>query len=219
MLTNQNIQTIRDMNTLDDQKYFVDGGFGIGFVATSGQYVTIVDLKGAQAGDFVAINQNNPNEGLSAVRTRRHLRSLFFGIGDTLLSNHDNPMLKVVVDTIGVHDSTVPACDPTRYSVDFGVPGHRNCLENLHEGLSEYQEIDILDVPEPFNLFQNSPVVEGGRTGVVNPPSKAGDHIVFEVLMDVICALSPCPQDIIPGNGLCPTEMKSIVSNHIPSNE
>ena len=48
-------------------------------------------------------------------------------------------MLKVVVDTIGVHDSTVPACDPTRYAVDFGVLGHRNCLENLHDGLSTEQ--------------------------------------------------------------------------------
>ena len=204
------------MSKSDAEDYFVAGGFGLGFVARSGQYVSIVDLKGAQAGDFVAINQHDPKEGISSVRTRRHLRSLFFGIGDTLLSNYDNPMLKVVVDTIGVHDSTVPACDPTRYSVDFGVPGHRNCLENLHDGILAHQEIDILDVPEPFNLFQNSPIVADGRTGVVNPPSKAGDRIGFEVLMDLVCALSPCPQDIIPGNGLCPTEMKAIVSNDIP---
>ena len=204
------------MSTPSTTEYLVNGGFGQGFTATSGQFVTIVDLEGAQAGDFVAINQNNLKEGISSVRTRRHLRSLFFGIGDTLLSNYDNPMLKVVLDTIGVHDSTVPACDPTRYSVDFGVPGHRNCLENLHDGLLAHQEIDILDVPEPFNLFQNSPVAADGHTGVVNPPSKAGDRIVFEVLMDLVCALSPCPQDIIPGNGLCPTEMKAIVSNDIP---
>ena len=204
------------MSTPSTTEYLVNGGFGLGFTATSGQFVTIVDLEGAQAGDFVAINQNNLKEGISSVRTRRHLRSLFFGIGDTLLSNYDNPMLKVVLDTIGVHDSTVPACDPTRYSVDFGVPGHRNCLENLHDGLLAHHEIDILDVPEPFNLFQNSPVVADGRTGVVNPSSKAGDRIVFEVLMDLVCALSPCPQDIIPGNGLCPTEMKAIVSNDIP---
>ncbi len=206
------------MSTPSTTEYLVNGGFGLGFTATCGQFVTIIDLEGAQAGDFVAINQNNPKEGISSVRTRRHLRSLFFGIGDTLLSNYDNPMLKVVLDTIGVHDSTVPACDPTRYSVDFGVPGHRNCLENLHDGLLAHHEIDILDVPEPFNLFQNSPVVADGRTGVVNPSSKAGDRIVFEVLMDLVCALSPCPQDIIPGNGLCPTEMKAIVSNDIPGN-
>ena len=114
------------MNSQNNNEYLVDGGFGIGFTAKSGQYITIIDLKGAQAGDFVAINQSDPKEGLSAVRTRRYLRSLFFGIGDTLVSNRDNPMLKVVVDTIGVHDSTVPACDPTRYSVDFGAVSFTN---------------------------------------------------------------------------------------------
>ena len=41
----------------------MDGGFGIGFTAKSGQYITIIDLKGAQAGDFVAINQSDPKEG------------------------------------------------------------------------------------------------------------------------------------------------------------
>ena len=197
-------------------KYTVKGGFGLAFEANAGQYITIVDLEGAQAGDFVALNRAFLKEGLSPVRTRRHLLSLFFGVGDTLMSNSDNPMLEVVSDTIGVHDSTVPACDPTRYAVDFGVPGHRNCLENMHQALTNSSyEIDILDVPEPFNLFQNSPVIAGGRTGVVDPPSKAGDRIVFFALLDVVCALSPCPQDIIPGNNLRPSDMEVIVTNSI----
>ena len=197
-------------------EYTVLGGFGIAFEAHAGQYITIIDLEGAQAGDFVALNRAFLKEGLSPVRTRRHLLSLFFGIGDTLMSNADNPMLEVVSDTIGVHDSTVPACDPTRYSVDFGVSGHRNCLENMHQAFIDFPcEIDILDVPEPFNLFQNSPVIAGGRTGVVDPPSKAGDKIVFLALLDVVCALSPCPQDIIPGNNLRPSDMKVIVSDSI----
>ena len=204
------------MTDLTEQtsEYIVRGGFGLAFEARAGQYISINDLEGAQAGDFVALNRQSLTEGLSPIRTRRHLLSLFFGIGDTLLSNLDNPMLKVVYDTIGVHDSTIPACDPTRYAVDFGVVGHRNCLENMHQALMDLSyEIDILDVPEPFNLFQNSPVLAGGRTGVVDPPSKAGDKIIFLALIDVVCALSPCPQDIIPGNDLRPSDMKITVSD------
>ena len=56
-----------------------------------------------------------------------------------------------------------------------------------------------------FNFFQNSPVVEGGRTGVVDPPSRPGERLVLECLVDLVCAVSSCPQDIIPGNGLEPT--------------
>ena len=65
-----------------------------------------------------------------------HSLSLYFRVGDRLLSSRDRPMLEVVADSVGIHDATVPACDPTRYTVDFGVDGHRNCLENMHEPLA-----------------------------------------------------------------------------------
>jgi len=172
----------------------VPGGYGRAAQAPSGALVTIVDLHGQQAGDFVAVAVADVTEGLSGIETRRHIRALHFKTGDQLLSSRGRPMFEVVADTIGVHDYTVPACDPTRYEVDFGVAGHRNCLENMAEPLRRFG-VDILEVPEPFNLFQSS------------PPSRAGDSITLRALMDVICVLSPCPQDIIPGNGLSPTDM------------
>ena len=194
------------------RELIVKGGFGAGFEAAAGQYITVIDLEGQQAGDFVALSRDDLGEGLSAVHTRRALLSLYFRVGDVLLSNRDRPMLEVIHDSIGIHDATVPACDPTRYSIDFGVDGHRNCLENMHEPLAPYG-VDILHVPEPFNLFQNSPVVGDGRTGVVDPPSRPGDRVVFRALMDLVCALSPCPQDIIPGNGLMVTNIKVIIAH------
>jgi uncharacterized protein YcgI (DUF1989 family) len=132
--------------------------------------------------------------------------SLYIKAGDMLVSSRGRPMLRIIEDTIGVHDYAVPACDPSRYEVDFGVPGHRNCLENMYEALKRYG-VDILEVPEPFNLFQNSPVTADARTAVVDPPSRPGDRVTLLALMDLVCALSPCPQDIIPGNGLVPSDM------------
>lgn len=200
--------------TEQNSEYIVRGGFGLAFEAKAGQYISINDLEGAQAGDFVALNRRSLAEGLSPIRTRRHLLSLFFGVGDTLLSNNDNPMLKVVYDTIGVHDSTIPACDPTRYAVDFGVVGHRNCLEICIKHLWTCPaRSTFLMYQNRLIFFKNSPVLAGGRTGVVDPPSKAGDEIVFLALIDVVCALSPCPQDIIPGNDLRPSDMKITVSD------
>ncbi len=184
----------------------VPGGFGRALRAPRGSRITVIDLHGQQAGDFVAVAEADITEGLSGVETRRALLSLYIKSGDLLQSSRGRPMLQLIEDTIGVHDYTVPACDPSRYEVDFGVPGHRNCLENMYEALKRYG-VDILEVPEPFNLFQNSPVTSDGRTGVVDPPSRAGDRVTLVALMDVICALSPCPQDIIPGNGLAPSDM------------
>jgi uncharacterized protein YcgI (DUF1989 family) len=199
---------------LGDQ--IVPGGFGRGFEAKAGQYITIVDLAGEQAGDFVALSRGDLTEVLSPVHTRRHNLSLLFKPGDFLISSEGQRMFEVVRDTVGVHDSNVPACDPTRYAVDFGVPGHRNCLENMYEPLAPYG-IDILQVPEPFNFFQNGPVTADQRMAVTDPISRAGDHLVLRALMDVVCALSPCPQDIIPGNGLIVTDMRVLVTDAAPT--
>jgi uncharacterized protein len=193
----------------------VPGGFGRGFEATAGQFITIVDLKGEQAGDFVALNRADLGEVLSPVHTRRRNLSIYFKEGDFLMSSEGNPMFEVVKDTVGIHDANVPACDPTRYAVDFGVPGHRNCLENMFEPLQAYG-IDILQVPEPFNFFQNGPVSPDGRMAVTDPVSRAGDHLILKALMDVVCAISPCPQDIIPGNGLLVTDMRVAVTEARP---
>lgn len=193
----------------------VPGGFGFGFAVDAGHYVSIVDLQGQQAGDFVALNRHNLGEVLSPVHTRRAHLSLFFRVGDHLFSSEGRPMLEVVADTVGVHDANVPACDPTRYAADFGVPGHRNCLDNLH-GALEHLGIGPLQVPEPFNFFQNGPVSSDGRMLVTDPISRAGDRLVLRAVMDLACALSPCPQDIIPGNGLKVTDMRVTVSDAPP---
>lgn len=195
----------------------VPGGFGRGFSVRSGQFISIIDLHGQQAGDFVAVNRGDHDEVLSPAHTRRHLRSLFFKVGDTLMSSRGRPMFEVIRDDVdGAHDATVPACDPTRYSVEFGVCGHRNCLENLHEGMSG-TGIGILGIPEPFNFFQNGPVTAEGRMRLSDPKSKPGDALVLRALVDVECALSPCPQDIIPGNGLSVTDMRVLVTDAPPA--
>lgn len=179
----------------------VPAGHGRTFQVRKGQRIIIIDSEGQQAADFVAVNAANHNEKLSPVHTRQHLRSLFFKPGDALWSSDNRSLLRIVSDTIGIHDANVPACDRTRFSVDFGIEGHRNCVDNLLEGMKAHG-ITYYSLPEPFNLFQNGPVTADGRMEVTDPHSRAGDRIVFEALCDLICAVSSCPQDIIPGNGL-----------------
>ena len=188
----------------------VPAGHGRTFRVRQGQFITVIDSEGQQAADFVAGNADNHDEKLSPVHTRQHLRSLFFKPGDALWSSENRPMLRIVADTIGIHDANVPACDRTRFSVDFGVEGHRNCVDNLLEGMKAHG-ITYFTLPEPFNLFQNGPVTADGRMEVTDPHSKAGDHIVFEALCDLICAVSSCPQDIIPGNGLQVTPIDIVI--------
>lgn len=189
----------------------IPGGFGGAWSAAAGEFITVIDLEGEQAGDFVAMIASGHGEGLSPPHCREVLRSIFVREGDVLVTNRRRAILEIVEDTVRIHDGTIPACDPTRFSVEFGVPGHRNCLDNLCEALRPWS-IRAIDIPEPLNLFQNTPVTDGGRIGLADPTSKPGGRIVFRALEDVFGALSPCPQDIIPGNGLRPSPMRVIVS-------
>lgn len=196
----------------------VPAGHGRTFVVRKGQFITVIDSAGQQAADFVAVNADDLNEKLSPVHTRQHLRSLFFKPGDALWSSENRPMLRIVADTIGVHDANVPACDRTRFDIDFGVEGHRNCVDNLLEGMKAHG-VTYFTLPEPFNLFQNGPVTADGRMEVTDPHSKPGDYIKFEALCNLVCAVSSCPQDIIPGNGLEVTPIDVVVSDHANEQE
>jgi uncharacterized protein YcgI (DUF1989 family) len=193
------------------QKLRVLAGHGRTFLVRSGQVLKVIDTEGQQAADFVAICKDDRSEALSPVHTRRALKSLFFKVGDELMSSKGRPLLRVLQDTVGVHDANVPACDSTRFSIDFSVPGHRNCVANLLEGLAFYG-VSHDEVPDPFNLFQNGPVTPDGRMLVTDPISVAGDYIELLALADLVCAVSSCPQDIIPGNGLRVTPIDLEVS-------
>lgn len=116
----------------------VPGGEGRAFEAAAGQYVTVEDVEGRQIGDFVAFNAEDPTEWLSPSHTRVALMSMRLRPGARLVTSRRRPILEVVADTAGVHDFSVPACDPTRYEVFFGIQGHRNCQENLAEALARY---------------------------------------------------------------------------------
>jgi uncharacterized protein YcgI (DUF1989 family) len=191
-----------------DRVVRVAGGQGDAFEVRAGDIFALVDVEGQQAIDFVALNAHDLTETVSGAETRREIGSLYIKKGDVLFSSLGRPMLEIVEDTIGTHDFTIPACDPSRFAVDFDCPGHRNCLENMYEPLRAYGVTSPLALPEPFNFFQNSPVVEDGRTAVIDPPSRPGDRVALKALMDLVCAVSACPQDIIPGNGLRPTSIE-----------
>ena len=193
----------------------VPGGHGRAFEARQGQYVTIEDVAGQQIGDLVAFNADDPTEWLSPSHTRVALMSMRLKPGDTLVTSRRRSILEVVADTAGVHDFSVPACDPTRYESFFGIAGHRNCQDNLTEALAGYG-VDRVQIRDPFNIFQNSPTSASGTLALLAPVTKPGDRIVFRALMNLVGAVSACPQDFLPVNGFKITDLRIRVSDASP---
>ena len=60
-------------------------------------------------------------------------------------------MLTITEDTTdGVHDTLIAACDAARYRELGGEEGHRNCADNLVEGLGA---LGMYPFPLPFSDF------------------------------------------------------------------
>lgn len=188
----------------DENEILIPGGHGAAFAVTRGQSLEIIDVEGQQVADMVAFAAQDRREWLSTTHTRSATLRLNLEVGDRLESNWRRPMLTIVRDDVGSHDVITSMCDERRYRLDYGVEGHRSCRTNFTEAYAPWG-ICEWEIPDPFNLFQNAPILPDRRFGNEVPPGKAGDGILFEVMMDAIVAISACPQDLNPCNGFAPS--------------
>jgi uncharacterized protein len=165
-----------------------------------GQGLQIINTFGHQVVDFWAFDPKNLSCHLSMEHTRASLSRLTPRVGDVLVDNRREPMLRLESDTSpGIHDTVIAACDPARY-VKLGCTGfHASCADNMHQAL---KSLNLTPPPCPpsFNLWMNIPVHAGGDLEWRAPTSKPGDSLVFRALVDCIMVMSACPQDIIPIN-------------------
>jgi uncharacterized protein YcgI (DUF1989 family) len=60
------------------------------------------------------------------------------------------------------------------------------------------------------NFFMNVPVEADGQMAIVDGWSKPGDHVDLRAEMDVLVAISNCPQIYNPCNGGRPTPIRLV---------
>jgi uncharacterized protein YcgI (DUF1989 family) len=198
-------------------KILVPAGHGHAFAIARGTRFRIVDLHGEQVVDLFAWVRDNstadkpasslPLEKMSMAYTRYHLSGVTPTIGEQLYSNADRPVLRVTADTVKVHDMTYMACYPKMYT-DEGLHGHRSCAANVVEAMQKFGMKDILELPDPFNCFQNTPNYSLKRLG----SSKPGDYVEFEACEDVLVAVSCCPYELGGFNGGKITDVAVVIS-------
>ncbi|MHB8394158.1 MAG: DUF1989 domain-containing protein [Candidatus Dormibacteria bacterium] len=176
-------------------------------VVPRGALFEIVDVEGQQVADLVAFRSADRTEWLSTSHTRGSLQSLQLRVGGSLVSNYRRPLLRIVGDDVGTHDLLFAMCDEARYRVDYGISGHPNCRDNLTAALAPWN-VESWRIPDPVNVFQNSPVDSEGGISSAAPRSRAGDRLILEALDDLVIGVSACPQDQNPCNGWNPTAIR-----------
>ncbi len=188
----------------------VPGGQGQATRVETGQVVEIINVQGKQVCDLIAFNVEDFAEHLSPSHTRSILGRVTLGLRDCLYTNTRAAIFEIEEDMVGSHDTLIAACDYRRYELDYGLPGHRNCRANFAEVLEPYG-IGYLQVPDPINLFQNTPVGADGSLGMEVSAAKAGDKVELRASMDALIAVSACPQDQNPINNWEVTDIRLLV--------
>ncbi len=167
-----------------------------------GQGIKIINTHGSQVVDTWAFKASHLIEFMSMEHTRPWIMGLVPKVGDNLLTNKRRPILTLVEDTTpGTHDTLMAACDNERYGLLGCTSYHENCTDNLTAAMARLG-LREPETPAPLNLFMNIPWTVEGDLGWAAPTSKPGDYVVLRAEMDCVVAMSACPQDMLPINGV-----------------
>ena len=167
-----------------------------------GQAINIINTHGEQVVDTWAFRAGHLIEFMSNEHTRATILKLIPQVGDKLYTNKRRPILTLEEDTSpGIHDMLLAACDNERYGLLGCTEYHDNCTDNLAAAMHELG-LRAPETPSPFNLFMNIPWTAEGGLSFEEPKTKPGDYVVLRAEMDCIVAMSACPQDILPINGV-----------------
>jgi hypothetical protein len=182
-------------------------------VVKKGQTLRIIDLEGNQAVDCILYNADDPAERYSSCETIVAQRNIFLGTGTTLMSNEGNPMMTVVADTCGRHDTSGGACSCESNTLRYGhhTRHQHACVENFLHALAQHH-LGKRDMVSNINWFMNVPVEPDGTLGIVDGLSAPGKYLDLRADMDTLVVISNCPQINNPCNGFRPTPVRVIIT-------
>ena len=179
-----------------------------------GQTLRIVDLQGNQAVDTLFFNAADTEERYSASDTIRAQRQLYLSTGSTLLSNLGAPMLSIVADTCGRHDTLGGACSAESNTVRYAMDKRHmhSCRDNFLLALAQADRgLTKRDLPSNINFFMNVPVSPAGELHFADGISFAGRYVQLRAEMDVLTLISNCPQLNNPCNAYNPTPIRILI--------
>lgn len=189
----------------------IDAASARGYEVKEGQYIQIIDVEGRQCSDFLAFGvrrlDDGVERGLDATTTRYFMGNAYPqpGLFGKFYDQDAQPLVEVVRDLVGRHDTFGLACN-AKYYEDMGYPGHINCTENFNAQLDRFGIAARKGWPA-LNLFYNTAFDDANLLVFDEPWSRPGDYVLMRAMTDLVCASSACPDDIDPSNAWIPTDI------------
>lgn len=179
-----------------------------------GQILRIIDLEGNQAADTLFYNAHDALDRYSAADTIQRQSNLYLTTGTRLMSTRGHPLLTIIADTCGRHDTLGGACsresNTMRYS--FEVEHMHACRDSFLCGIHEWGAgLGKRDITCNINFFMNVPVTPEGGLSFADGISGPGRYVEMRAEMDVMCLISNCPQLNNPCNAYNPTPVRALI--------
>ena len=177
----------------------------------TGERLRIVDLKGQQAVDFLCFAADAPHDRYNAANTLKLAKTIYIGAGVTLYSELARPLMRVVADTCGRHDTLAGCCSAEINELRYGVKNTKNCRANFIAAYADWG-MSAADIVANVNFFMNVPVAADGSVAIAEGLSKPGDYVELVAERPVVALLSNCPQENNACSGWGPTDIEVIVT-------
>ncbi len=189
----------------------VNSSTALAYQVEAGQYIQVIDVEGRQCSDFLAFDErrlaDGTERGLDATTTRNLMGNAYPqpGLYGKFFDQDMRPLVEVVRDTVGRHDTFALACN-AKYYEDMGYPGHVNCTDNFNGQLTPFGIAARRGWPA-LNFFYNTFFNDANQLFFDEPWSRPGDYVLLRAMTDLVCASSACPDDIDPANAWTPTDI------------
>jgi len=182
------------------------------------QVLRIVDVGGNQAADTMFYDAENPQDHYSVPATITAQSNIFLTLGSVLRAESGKPLLTIIADTCGRHDTLGGSCsaqsNTVRYSRD--IEYMHNCRDTFMLQFAKYSggyAYNKRDLAPNTDFFMNVPVTPQGELEFADGISAPGYYVEFRAECSVMVLLSNCPQLNNPCNAYNPTPLRLLVWN------
>jgi urea carboxylase-associated protein 1 len=128
------------------------------------------------------------------------------------MSNEHTPLMTVVADEVGRHDTVGGACSKESNTLRYGhhTWSQHACVDNFLAEGAKYG-LGKRDLVSNINWYMNVPVEKDGTLGIVDGISAPGLTLTLRAECDVLVLVSNCPQINNPCNGFEPTAVEMTI--------
>ncbi|QHW34601.1 DUF1989 domain-containing protein [Paenibacillus rhizovicinus] len=211
---------IRTESELNEELAIVDetilAGDGWMKVLEPGQVLRIVDLEGNQAADTLFFDADNRDDHYSAVATIAGQGNIYLTTGSVLRAESGKPLVKIVADTCGRHDTVGGSCSAESNTVRYAHDklSMHNCRDTFMLQLARHDGgYTKRDLAPNVNFFMNVPVTPDGGLTFADGVSAPGCYVEMAAIARTTVLISNCPQLNNPCNAYNPTPIRVLIWN------